>query len=214
MATLRWTPADGFTRKTKPVIVKPTVAEKPKPPPVQPKPSSRKPSERQRAYWLKQNQLSPQEYTVADQYLVKQARTHTPMVFIGYGVIYSCTITWLWRYDLDLILDGVSTGSTRRIHKLDLALYYKVQDKEAVEKRLAFDADSVRDRPSQKLSERDGVDLSAVERGLKLTLTLRTGHRLTGVVRWVTDYDVGLTLPNGAKVHVFKHAISSCQPRC
>ena len=38
MATLRWTPADGFTRKTKPVIAKPTVTkpiDKPKPPPAQ-----------------------------------------------------------------------------------------------------------------------------------------------------------------------------------
>ena len=128
MAIRTWTPADGFTRKPtvieKPMnrgmpssashAVKPTVVEKPKPP-VQAK--RRKPSERQRAYWLKRNQLEPSEYTVADQYLVKQAKTQTPMVFVGYGRVYACTITKLWRYHVDLSIEG----RKKRIHKLALA---------------------------------------------------------------------------------------------
>jgi len=205
MAIRTWTPADGFTRKP----VKPTVTEKPKPP-VQPKPKRRKPSERQRAYWLKRNRLSLQEYTVADQYLVKQIQTQTPMVFVGYGRVIACTVKKLWRYDLDLSIKE----RKRNFHKLDFAVYYKSVDASAVEKLLAFDADSVSGKPSRKLSEREAVDMGALRTGASVTLTLRTGHTLTGEVRWITAYDIGLTLDNGAKVHCFKHAIVFCQSRC
>lgn len=202
MAIQVWTPETGFTRKTKPVIVKPTVVEKPTP--AQPsKAKRRKPSERQRAYWLKQNQITAR--TIADQYLVKQAKTKTPMMFVSYGRVFPCTITKLRSYDIDLMVDG----RKKRIHKLDMALYYKASDAPAVEKLLTFDSDSVTGRPPQKLSELDVVDLSVLERGRAVTLTLRTGHRLTGVVRWFCVDDIGLTCGEGVKVHLFRHAIST-----
>lgn len=207
MAISVWTPADGFTRK-------PTVTEPPKPSPPPAQPSKAKlpsPSviRKQRAYWLKQNRLSPQDLTIADQYLLKQAKTKTPMVFVGYGRVYCGIAKSVWRYFLRVFVgDKLITA-----HKLNLSLYYKQADAPAVAELLFFDASWVRERPTKKLSERNGIDLSALERNATVTLTLRTGHTLTGIVRWVSRYDVGLTLSNGAKVHVFKHAISDRQPQ-
>jgi len=218
MAIKVWTPETGFTRKTQPVVTQPPVTEKPKPkskskpPPAQPsKPKRPKPSalKRQREYWEKCNRLTPDDYTIADQYLVKQVKTQTPMVFLGYGMTYPCTVTKLWRYDIDLNIDG----RWKRIHKLALAAHYKQSDASAVESLLSFDASLMREKPAWKLSEREAVNVDALDKGAVVSLTLRTGHRLEGVVRWFTADDIGLTC-DGVKVLMFRHAIANCQPLC
>lgn len=208
-----WTPADGFTRKPKPVI-NPTVIEKPKsaqpPKPKRPKPSALK---RQRAYWLKQNQLSPQDYTIANQYLVKQIRTQTPMIFVGDLGAITCTIRRLWRYDIDSIIDG----RKKRIHKLDQAMYHKAEDAPAVEKLLTHDPTQACGRLPKARSERyqvdDAVLLASLTDKTPLCFALRTGHTLTGMVRWFTAYDIGLTCGDGVSVHLFRHAVSDCHPQ-
>jgi len=131
------------------------------------------------------------------------------MVFVGYGRVYSCTITKLWRYFVDLRIDGCK----KRIPKLALAVYYKASDASAVESLLSFDASLMREKPAWKLSEREAVNVDALDKGAVVSLTLRTGHRLEGVVRWFTADDIGLTC-DGVKVLMFRHAIANCQPLC
>ena len=105
---------------------KANTAEKPSPPQKR-KRKSRQINEKQ-IQWLKINGIKPQDYTRADQYLAKQKREQTPMVFISYGQNYLCKVDGHWKYNLNLLIDD----QLQSLSKVQLCGYYKQRDAEPV----------------------------------------------------------------------------------
>jgi sRNA-binding regulator protein Hfq len=158
--------------------------------------------------WLNNNRIEG-EYSVAEKYINKQIREKTPMVFHGYDGTLHCQIARLWKYNLNLLVDGRQQSYS----KLRLACYYKERDAAAVSEAMGVSPE-IQARKLEPVVPRgqrypadDVVLKESAKKRSPIFVALRTGHLFKGYVRWFTPHEIRLILSNGVKVHIFRHAL-------
>lgn len=162
-----------------------------------------------KAIYREMNRIKKEELTIADGYLMKKIRQKTPMVFVGYGMKSQGIVKGIWKYKVD-VLDG---SRFQALEKLHLVCCYKQQDAGQVENCIQMDKGVAAQTlpPIVSQSERFQLPDEVLETCHKnhhlITITLRTGHLITGKVMWFTPYNIGLMLKGFVKVMVFRHAI-------
>ncbi len=159
--------------------------------------------------------LTPEELTRAKaegygrHYIQKQIRNKTPMVFEVYGETLTGNILHRLPYNLVLRLGG----ERRCINKIDIKYCYKQKVQEQLMARIQID-ESIRSQNLGSVAERDEryhvedrVLLECYRNRSPVTITLRGGEMISGVVDWYSKYEIKLEVKKRVGVLIFRHAI-------
>jgi CspA family cold shock protein len=139
---------------------------------------------------LKQRPMKPRKYNVGEQYILKQIKFHTPMVFELYTESIRCTVKELLKYELKLLCDQ----DVRQIHKLDIKYCYKQEYQPAVLANIRYD-DSIKSqqlepiKPIKAKEEPQNIEAEK-EKVVKISITKEQA---------IVGARVRLSLPNGKK---------------
>ena len=158
--------------------------------------------------WLQNNRIEG-EYSIAEKYISKQIREKTPMIFHTYDGTLHCQIERLWKYNLNLLVDGKQQSYS----KLRLACYYKERDAPLVEHGMLVHPQIEAKKLEVVVPRKDRLRIDDVplkesaKTKRPIFVALRTGQLFKGYVRWFTPYEIRLIVQNGAKVHIFRHAL-------
>lgn len=147
--------------------------------------------------------------TYGDFYMLKQIREKTPMIFEVYNhESIPCTVTKLYTYDLELLVDG----EKRKIRKHDIKYCYKQENADKVRAYISYD-ESVRSQgltPIIPRRKRYQIDNNAVIEARKqkqtLRFVMREGEIIMGTIGWHSIYEIKVNLPLGGNVIAFRHA--------
>lgn len=159
--------------------------------------------------------LTPEEISRAKaegygrHYIQKQIRNKTPMVFEVYGETLEGII--LHRLPYNLI---IRAGRERRcINKLDVKYCYKQKAGDRFVATVRID-DSVRSQnlgsvmeADERYQVEDRVLLECYRNRYPVTITLRGGEMISGVVDWYSKYEIKLDVKKHSGCLVFRHAI-------
>jgi CspA family cold shock protein len=151
---------------------------------------------------LKQRPMKPRKYNVGEQYILKQIKFHTPMVFELYTESIRCTVKELLKYELKLLCDQ----DVRQIHKLDIKYCYKQEYQPAVLANIRYD-DSIKSQqlePIKPIKECHQIEddlLREARRGKsKIRLILRGGEIIEGTIDWFNPYQIKVKFPEGSSI--------------
>ena len=142
-------------------------------------------------------------------YIQKQIRNKTPMIFEMYDGPIQGVI--LHRLPYNLI---IRSGRERlTINKLDIKFCYKQKTLERIRPHIQIDAavQSKQLAPVVERSERyhieDRLLLECYRNRYPVTVTLRGGEIIPGIVDWYSKYEIKLEVKKRQGVLVFRHAI-------
>ena len=142
-------------------------------------------------------------------YVQKQIRKKTPMVFELYGEKVEGVIVRRLTYALDVLVKG----RVRRIEKINIKYMCKREQEPRIASRIQIDPELKRQnlvsivRSSERYQTEDSVLARCYKEKIPVTLTLRGGELITGIIDWFSQFEIKIDLVHGKSVVVFRHSL-------
>ncbi len=116
------------------------------------------------------------------------------------------------RYELDVVEQ--KGGEVERLHKLQVKLVYRSEDRKAVRKATGRDKayKDVQAEPAWRIQDRyhcpDKLLYPWLESKVRVQLTTVEGDRIQGVIAWYSRYEITIEVKGGALLTVLRHALA------